>query len=55
MKRVKEDNGALSTVKNGPRLRTIDYLGVKTGKELSYQFIRAHRDTSMGIRNGTRA
>ena len=80
MKRVKDDNGALSTVKNGPRLWTIDYLGVKTGKErdfqglkahwvmwfpipdeirkgkdLSYQVMHAHRDTSMGIRKGSRA
>jgi hypothetical protein len=80
MKKVKEDNGALSTVKNGPRLWTIDYLGVKTGKErefqglkarwvmwfsipdairegkdLSYQVMHAKRDTSMGIRKGSRA
>jgi hypothetical protein len=80
MKKVKEDNGALSTVKNGPRLWTIDYLGVKVGKErdfqglkarwvmwfpipdairegkdLSYQVMDAKRDTSMGIRKGSRA
>src|SRR5450759_4835153 len=31
MKKVKEDNSALSTVKNGARLWTIDYLGAKFG------------------------
>ena len=37
MKKVKEDNGALSTVKNGPRLWTVDYVGVKVGKERDFQ------------------
>jgi hypothetical protein len=80
MKKVKEDNGALSTVKNGPRLWTVDHIGVKTGKvrdfqglnahwvmwfpipkellegkELSYAVMHARRDTSMGIRKGSRA
>lgn len=80
MKKVKEDNAALSTVKNGPRLWTIDYLGAKVGKErdfqglkarwvmwfpipdeiregkdLSYRVMHAMRDTSMGIRKGSRA
>jgi len=80
MKKVKEDNGALSTVKNGPRLWKIDYVGVKVGKErdfqglkarwvmwfpipdairegkdLSYAVMAAKRDTSMGIRKGSRA
>jgi len=80
MKKVKEDNHALSTVKNGARLWTVDYVGVKTGKErdfqglkarwvmwfpipdeirkgkdLSYQVMHAKRDTSMGIRKGSRA
>jgi len=80
MRKVKEDNGALSTVKNGPRLWTIDYVGVKVGKErdfqglkarwvmwfpipdairegkdLSYAVMDAKRDTSMGIRKGSRA
>lgn len=79
MKRVKEDNDALSTVKNGARLWTIDYLGVKVGKERDFQGLKAHwvmwfpipdairegkdlsyaimeakRDTSMGIRKGSR-
>ncbi len=79
MKKVKEDNGALSTVKNGPRLWTVDYVGVKVGKErdfqglhahwvmwfpipdairegkdMSYSIMEAHRDTSMGIRKGSR-
>jgi len=78
-KKIKEDNGALSTVKNGPRLWTVDYIGVKEGKErdfqglharwvmwfpipdairegkdLSYSVMEAHRDTSMGIRKGSR-
>jgi hypothetical protein len=80
MNQVKADHGALSTVKNGPRLWTVDYVGVKTGKErdfqglkarwvmwfpipdeiregkdLSYQVMHAKRDTSMGIRKGSRA
>ena len=80
MKKVKEDNGSLSTVKNGPRLWTIDYLGVKVGKErdfqglkarwvmwfpipdairegknMSYVIMDANRDTSMGIKKGSRA
>ncbi len=80
MNKVKEDNAGLSTVKNGPRLWTIDYLGVKVGKErdfqglkahwvmwfpipdeiregkdLSYQVMHAKRDTSMGIKKGSRA
>lgn len=80
MKKVQEDNGALSALKNGPRLWTVDYIGVKVGKErdfqglkarwvmwfpipdairegkdLSYAVMDAHRDTSMGIRKGSRA
>jgi hypothetical protein len=80
MEKVKDDNDALSTVKNGPRLWTIDYLGVRAGKEsnfqglkarwvmwfpipdeiregkdLSYAVMHAKRDTSMGIRKGSRA
>jgi hypothetical protein len=80
MKKVKSDNDALSTVLNGPRLWTIDYLGVKVGKERDFQGLKAHwvmwfpipdelregkdlsyavmhakRDTSMGIRKGSRA
>ncbi|MGO9019601.1 MAG: hypothetical protein ACLQVJ_14755 [Syntrophobacteraceae bacterium] len=80
MEKVKKDNGALSTVKNGPRLWTVDYIGAKVGKErdfqglkarwvmwfpipdairegkdLSYQVMTAKRDTSMGIRKGSRA
>jgi hypothetical protein len=41
MKKVKEDNGALSTVKNGPRLWTVDHIGVKTGKERDFQGLKA--------------
>lgn len=80
MKQVKKNHDALSTVKNGPRFWTIDYLGVKAGKErdfqglkarwvmwypipdeirkgknLSYAVMHAKRDTSMGIRKGSRA
>jgi hypothetical protein len=81
MKKVKEDNSALSVVKNGARLWTVDYVGVKTGTERDFQGLKArwvmwypipeeirkgstenpyhimtaHRDTSMGIRKGSRA
>jgi hypothetical protein len=80
MKKVKKDNDALKAIKNGPRLWTVDYIGVKIGterdfqglkarwvmwfpipdeirkgKDLSYQVMTAHRDTSMGIRKGSRA
>ena len=80
LKKVKEDHGALSSIKNGARLWTIDYVGVKMGKErdfqglkarwimwfpipdeiregkdLSYREMTAKRDTSMGIRKGSRA
>ena len=79
MKKVKEDNDALSTVKNGARLWTVDYVGgkfgkerdfqglkarwvmwfpipdaIREGKDLSYSIMVAHRDTSMGIRKGSR-
>ena len=81
MKKVKEDNDALKAIKNGPRLWTVDYVGVKMGKEHDFQGLKArwimwfpipeeirkgsmenpykvmtaHRDTSMGIRKGSRA
>lgn len=41
MKKVKEDNGALSTVKNGPRLWTVDHIGAKVGKERDFQGLKA--------------
>ena len=41
MKKVKEDNDALSTVKNGPRLWTVDYVGGKFGKERDFQGLKA--------------
>ena len=41
MKKVQEDNAALSTVKNGVRLWTIDYLGVKAGMERDFQGLKA--------------
>jgi len=80
MKQVQEDNGSLSTVKNGARLWTVDHIGAKAGKERDFQGLKAHwvmwfpipdalrehkdlsyatmdarRDTSMGIRKGSRA
>jgi hypothetical protein len=80
MKKVKEDNDALKAIKNGPRLWTVNYIGVKTGKERDFQGLKArwvmwypipeeirkgsmenpykvmtaNRDTSMGIRKGSR-
>jgi hypothetical protein len=80
MKKLKEDNDALKAIKNGPRLWTVDYIGVKTGKERDFQGLKARwimwfpipdeirkgsmenpykvmtakRDTSMGIRKGSR-
>ena len=41
MKKVKEDNSALSTVKNGPRLWTVDHIGAKFGKERDFQGLKA--------------
>ncbi|MGA7411250.1 MAG: hypothetical protein WBW33_12240 [Bryobacteraceae bacterium] len=41
MNKVKEDNGALSTVKNGPRLWTVDHIGGKFGKERDFQGLKA--------------
>ena len=41
LKQVQEDNGALSTVKNGARLWTVDHVGVKTGKERDFQGLKA--------------
>ena len=41
MKKVKEDNGALSTVKNGPRLWTVDNIGAKFGTERDFQGLKA--------------
>ena len=37
----REDHGALSTVKNGPRLWTVDYIGIKEGKERDSQGLHA--------------
>ena len=41
MKKVKEDNDALSTVKNGPRLWTVDHIGAKFGTERDFQGLKA--------------
>jgi hypothetical protein len=41
MKKVKEDNGALSTVKNGARLWTVDHVGGKFGTEREFQGLKA--------------
>ena len=65
MKKVQEDNHALSTVKNGPRLWTVDHIGVKAGKERDFQglkarwvtwflipdAIREHKDLSYAVLN----
>lgn len=42
MKKVKKNHGALSTVLNGPRTWTIDYLGVKAGQVRDFQGLKAH-------------
>lgn len=79
MEQVKKNHEALKAIKNGPRIWTIDYLGVKVGKERNFQGLKArwlmwfpippamlkgvhvpyttmhaNRDTSMGIRKGSR-
>ena len=41
MKKVKEDNSALSTVKNGARLWTVDHVGGKAGTERDFQGLKA--------------
>ena len=41
MEKVKKDNDALSTVKNGPRLWTVDHIGAKFGKERDFQGLKA--------------
>jgi hypothetical protein len=41
MDKVKDNHDALSVVKNGPRLWTIDHLGVSTGKERDFQGLKA--------------
>lgn len=42
MEKVKQDNGALSAVKNGPRRWTVDTIGVKAGKVRDFQILEAH-------------
>ncbi len=39
--KVKDNHDALSVVLNGPRLWTIDHLGVSTGKERDFQGLKA--------------
>ncbi|MFH1028186.1 MAG: hypothetical protein V1791_09295 [Pseudomonadota bacterium] len=41
MEKVAKDNRALSTVKNGARLWTVDHIGAKVGKERDFQGLRA--------------
>jgi hypothetical protein len=41
LKKLKGDHGALSAIKNGARLWTIDYVGVKMGKERDLQGLKA--------------
>lgn len=54
MKKVQHDNGALSTVKNGPRLWTVDHIGVKAGKERDFQGLNARWVTWFAIPNEIR-
>ena len=42
MTKVAGDNDALSMVKNGPRLWTVDHIGIKAGKERDFQGLKAH-------------
>ena len=42
MQKIKENHGALSTVKNGPRRWTVDHIAVKVGKERDFQGLKAH-------------
>jgi len=42
MEKVRNDNKALSTIKNGPRRWTVDHIGVKAGKQRDFQGLRAH-------------
>jgi hypothetical protein len=65
MKKVQQDNHALSTVKNGPRLWTVDHIGVKAGTERDFQGLKArwvtwflipdalreHKDLSYAVMN----
>jgi hypothetical protein len=65
MKKVQEDNHALSTVKNGARFWTVDHIGVKAGRERDFQglkarwvtwflipdAIREHKDLSYAVMN----
>ena len=41
MKKVGEDNAALSAIKNGARLWTVDHIGVKVGRERDFQGLKA--------------
>ena len=43
MEKVQEDIHVLSTVKNGPRLWTVDHIGVRAGKERDFQGLKARR------------
>lgn len=42
LKKVKADHGALSVVKNAPRLWTVDHIGVKAGKVRDFQGLESH-------------
>ena len=41
LEKIKKDNGALKTIKNGPRLWTLDHVGVKMGTEHDFQGLKA--------------
>jgi hypothetical protein len=41
LKKVAKDDDALKAIKNGPRLWTVDHIGVKVGKERDFQGLKA--------------
>ena len=42
LEKITKDNGSLKTIKNGPRLWTLDHVGVKMGTERDFQGLKAH-------------
>jgi hypothetical protein len=41
LEKIKKDNDALKTIKNGPRLWTVDHVGVKVGTERDFEGLKA--------------
>jgi hypothetical protein len=41
LKKIAKDDDALKAIKNGPRLWTVDHIGVKVGKERDFQGLKA--------------